>query len=73
MFKYEYFEVIKPIKNLRWEEFDFLRGYKVSNSYVLGGYNLGENQKKELIKLGHIKRVSKEYVTRILLNRHTIG
>lgn len=73
MFKYEFFEVVKPIKNLPWKKFEFLRGYKTSNGYVLGGYNIGETRKKELIKLGHIKRVSKSYVIQILINRHTIG
>lgn len=70
--KYEYFEVIKPVKNLPWKQFNFLRGYKTSNGYVLGGYNINEIRKKELVKSGNIRRVSKEYVSHILFNRYTI-
>lgn len=73
MIKYEFFEVINPTKNLPWKEFTFLRGYKTSNGYVLGGYNVGETQKKEFLKSGVIKRVSKAYVAHILINRHTEG
>lgn len=71
MLKYEYYEVIKRIKNFPFKSGDFIRGYKLGDQLVLGGYAIGETRKKELVKTGYIKRISKAELTRILLGRHT--
>ena len=71
MLRYEYYEVVRPIKNLPFKSGDFIRGYKLGNCHELGGYAVGETRKKELIKAGYIKRISKAQLTRILLGRHT--
>lgn len=71
MLKYEYYEVVNRIKNLPFKSGDFIRGYKLGDQYELGGYAVGETRKKELIKAGNIRRISKAELTRILLGRHT--
>lgn len=71
MFRYEYYEVVKRIKNLPFKSGDFIKGYKLGDQCELGGYAVGETHKKELIKTGYIKRISKAELTRILLGRHT--
>lgn len=71
MLRYEYYEVVKRIKNLPFKSGDFIKGYKLGDRYELGSYAVGETHKKELIKAGYIKRISKAELTRILLGRHT--
>lgn len=71
MLRYEYYEVVKRIKNLPFKSGDFIKGYKLGDQCELGGYAVGETHKKELIKAGYIKRISKAELTRILLGRHT--
>lgn len=71
--KDEYFEVRRKIKNLPWKVGEFLKGYALTDRYILGGYNVGEYRKKELIKSGAIKRIAKTELTRILIGRNVIG
>ena len=70
MIKYEYFEIIKRVKNLPFKVGCFIKGYKLANTYHLGGYALGEYRKKELIKSGAIKRIPKTKLIEILISRH---
>jgi len=70
MIKYEFFEVKKRVQNLPWKQDEFIKGWKLADNYVLGGYTLGEARKNELIKSGHIKKVSKSYIANILINRN---
>lgn len=71
MLKYEYYEVVKHIKNLPFKSGDFIRGYKLGDQCILGDHTTDETYKKELVKAGYIKRISKAELTRILLSRHT--
>jgi hypothetical protein len=68
--KYEYFEVIKRVKNLPFKAGSFIKGYTLANKYCLGGYAVGEYRKKELVKSGAIKRIAKTELTRILIGRN---
>lgn len=70
--KNEYFEVKRNIKNYPWKVGEFLNGYVLADSYVLGGYNVGSFTKKELIKSGVIVRISKKELTRILIGRNVV-
>lgn len=71
MLKYKYYEVVKRIKNMPFKPGDFIKEYKLGDQCELGGSAVGETHKKELIKAGYIKRISKAELTRILLSRHT--
>lgn len=68
--RYEYFEVIKSTKNMPFKRNSFIKGYKLSNSYVLGGYKIGEVRKENLLKSGAIRKISKAELTRILFGRN---
>ena len=67
----KYYEVVKRIKNIPFKPGDFIKEYKLGDQFELGGYNTSATCKKELIKAGYIKRISKAELTRILLSRHT--
>lgn len=70
MINITYFIVIKKIKNLPFKPGNFLRCYKLGNQDVLGGYAIGDKRKKEYVKNGYIKRISKIELSNILIGRN---
>lgn len=68
----EFYEVKQRVKNMPWKRDEFIKGYKLVDTYILGGYSIGESCKKELIETGAIVRISKKELTRILIGRNVI-
>lgn len=68
----DFFIVMKKVKNHPWKVGQFLSGYALSNGYVLGGFNIGNNVKRELIALGNIRRVSKKELVETLIGRNVL-